>query len=44
MREKLQSNTSLTSTRACVGLMMCLGAGDGARIYGGELNTKSIPG
>ena len=30
--------------RVCVGLMMCLGAGDGARTYGGELNTTSIPG
>ena len=30
--------------RVCVGLMMCLGAVDGARTYGGGLNTTSIPG
>ena len=27
-----------------VRLIMCLGAGDGARTYGGELNSASVPG
>ena len=27
-----------------VGLRTCLGAGDGATTYGGELNTTSVPG
>ena len=42
--EKSDEKHQTRGCRASVGLMMCLGAGDGARTYGGELNTKFIPG
>ena len=45
IRAKARAIVRVKATfRASVGLVMCLGAGDGAGTYGGDLNTTSIPG